>query len=348
MYENKTYDAIKADILKEINSVDAGEGSFVNDMVSPISMEFESNYAQLEKLLGVMFLEDSNGEYLEKRGSEYGVYRKKGSFSVGTATFGGNIGVTIPKGSLVSGKNSLIFETQSEAVFETTEISVEIKAQGIGEKYNLPPNSILNIPVGIVGVTSVFNPTETLGGTNLETDTELLNRVLYMLRNPATSGNAAHYKMWATQVEGVGDAKIFPLKNGNGTVVVMPITSVKRSPPPQIIQKIATHIEGKRPIGADVSVTAPTEVLINVTATVVAVSGRSSTQILKDYTSLFESYIKESVFNLYWVDYYKCLSFLYDVAGVSEVVDFKINGITGNIAISPTDIQVVGSISINS
>ena len=66
MYENKTYENIKASILSDISGIDKREGSIVNDMVSPVSLELENVYAQFDKMLGVMFLDSSAGEYIEK------------------------------------------------------------------------------------------------------------------------------------------------------------------------------------------------------------------------------------------------------------------------------------------
>lgn len=65
-----------------------------------------------------------------------------------------------------------------------------------------------------------------------ETDDELRARYYIKIQTPATSGNAYHYRLWSKEVSGVGDAKVYPLWNGNGTVKVLIIDSNKTGAEP--------------------------------------------------------------------------------------------------------------------
>lgn len=348
MYEGKLYENIKNDILNRVSNIDKREGSFVNDMISPVAMEFEAAYQQFESMLGIMFLEDSVSEYIEKRAKEYGLSRKQGTYANGTVTFTGNQNTVIPKGSLVSTVTSLLYETTEEVTIaqgETT-VTAHVKAQEVGDKYNVLAHMIMSIPVSIIGISSVTNNDKLLGGTGIETDEELVKRVLLQIQTPATSGNAMHYRLWALEVDGVGDAKVFPLHNGPGTVRVMPITSDKRAPDSNIIDNAKSLIEEKRPIGASVTVSAPAEVLINVSAQVVVDSNYTIQKIKEKYIEKFKEYISKSVFKLYTVDYYKCLSIFYEIEGVKQVVNFTINNTTSNVVINETQIQVAGTVAI--
>lgn len=347
MYENKKYENIKASILSDISGIDKREGSIVNDMVSPVSLELENVYAQFDKMLGVMFLDSSAGEYIDKRASEYGIKRKNGTYATGKCTFSGSKGTEIPKGSLCATSYGLLFETTEVGVIaEVGIIEIPIKATDIGDSYNVLAKEINTIPVSINGVTAVSNSEKTLGGTDIETDDALVERVLTYLQAPATSGNVYHYKLWTMSVEGVGNAKIFPLDNGNGTVSVMPITSGGRSPDEGIIKKVKDYIEEQRPIGATVSVIAPTEVLINVSAKIVFDKSTTLSKIKSQYEEELQKYIKNSVFKLSTVDYYKCLSIFYELEGVTQVTEFKLNDGTSNITISEKQIQVAGTVTI--
>lgn len=348
MYEDKTYENIKENILSNINDLDKREGSFMSDMVSPVSIELEGVYQNFNTMLGIMFLIDATGEYLEKKASEYGVIRKQGTYSEGQVVFTGEENAVIPKGSLVSTDTNLLFETTEESIIliATTEITVSIKALEVGSKYNVLANTIKNIPVSINGITGITNTAETLGGTDIETDEELLNRTLIQIQNPATSGNVMHYKLWSLEVNGVGDAKVFPLHNGPGTVMVMPVSSEKMSLDANIIDNIINNIEEKRPVGATVTVESPTEVLINTTAQIVIDSDFTLQQVTEEYTSKFNEYIKSSVFKIYTVDYYKCLSLMYEIEGIKQVLDFKLNNSNANISIQETEIQVPGTINL--
>ncbi|WP_193774793.1 baseplate J/gp47 family protein, partial [Vallitalea guaymasensis] len=143
--------------------------------------------------------------------------------------------------------------------------------------------------------------------TDVETDEELLSRLLLRLRTPATSGNKEHYKLWTMEIDGVGGAKVFPLWNGNGTVQIVPITTDKKCPNQTIINKIIAKIEEKRPIGAIVTVSPPEENEINVTAVIVLNTNADLQLVKKEYEYKFNKYITDSVFKVNIVDYFKCL-----------------------------------------
>lgn len=348
MYEGMDYEVIKRNILSRIQGIDKSEGSFVNDMVSPLSMELEGVYVELEGLLSTMFLEDVSTEDLEKRAAEYGIYRKNGTYAEGVATFTGLENTLIPKDSLIStgtGLNFITIEEKTITIGATT-IDIPIKAVEVGSVYNVDPNAINTLSVGINGIISVTNKEKTAGGTNIETDEELLNRLLLRLRTPATSGNKEHYRLWAMEVDGVGDAKVFPLWNGNGTVQVLPITTDKKAPDQIIINNVITRIEEKRPIGATVTVTAPREVGINIVAILEIDTNYALQNIINSYTEKITKYITDSAFKVNVVDYFKCLSLFYEISGVKTVKDFKINNSTSNVGVAEKEIQVIGTINI--
>ncbi|HAR86516.1 MAG TPA: baseplate J protein, partial [Clostridium sp.] len=107
MYENKTYDTIKANILENITTVNKNEGSFVNETISPVALEIGTVYREFEKILAIMFLEDTWGEYLDKKALEFGIERKKGTYGEGKITITGNDNTVIPVGTLVSTNSNL-------------------------------------------------------------------------------------------------------------------------------------------------------------------------------------------------------------------------------------------------
>lgn len=75
--------------------------------------------------------------------------------------------------------------------------------------------------MSIPGITRVTNAKATYDGFDEETDDELRERLLFKVRQPATSGNINDYIEWGTSVEGVGHITVVPLWNGNGTVKLL-------------------------------------------------------------------------------------------------------------------------------
>lgn len=349
MYENKTYENIKNNILSKIN-LDTREGSFVNDMVSPVSMEFSNAYIQFKSMLDTMFIKDINDiTTIEKRALDYGVIRKTGDYAIGELQAVVQAGCIIEEGDLFATDENLQFESsESIVVMKDGNISIKIKAIDVGSKYNVVANKITKVPISIPKLVSINNSTPTSGGFNVENDEEFYRRLMLQIQKPATSGNAIHYKIWATEVPGIGDAKVFPLHNGNGTVLVVPITSDKRSPSNATIEKVKNHIELNRPVcGGILTVQAPTEIIINATATLTIDTNYNISDIKNIYETNFKKYIEDSVYKLTNVDYYKCLSMFYEIEGVNTVTDFKLNNGNTNIVIGNTEIQVAGTVTIN-
>lgn len=342
----KNYEEIKADILNQVSEVDKREGSFVADMVSPISMEIEAAYEAMKGILSKRFLVNETGADLDIRAGEYGISRKPGTKSTGIIQVNGVNGSVVPKGSLFSTAYGLIFESIEAAEIADLSALISIEATEIGDAYNVAVGAINEIPISISGISSCTNPNSVTGGSNVESDVDLQNRLLLRIRNPSTSGNAAHYKEWALEVPGIGDAKVLPLRDGNGTVTVIPVTSDRRAPNLQLQTDVVTNIEQKKPIGATVTVLEATEVPININANLIIDSNIALAEISEAYEEKFSAYIKSSVFKLQVVDYFKCLSLFYEISGVQQVSDFILNGGTSNASIGETEIQVVGVLTI--
>ena len=347
MYEDKSYEALKEEMLQEITQTDKREGSFVNDMLSAAALQGEKLYVALEHTLAVAFLQNCIGTDADEKAQEEGLSRKAGTKAKGSVTFTGEVGKEIPEGTLCGTVGDLHFTTtETGEIGEKGSVTLPVEAEEIGNKYNVPAGYINFLPVNINGVTSITNAEGTLGGSEKETDAELIARILLKKRTPATSGNKHHYLQWALEVNGVGNAKIFPLDNGPGTVGVMPITGGGRAPSEEILQAVRENIEEQRPIGATVSVYAPEEVQIAVSAMISLSADTALSTVQTAYQKSFEAYIKEGVFRLQAIDYYKCISLLYEISGVTSVKNFRLNGGTESIQIGEKQIQVCGNVSV--
>lgn len=348
MYEDKTYENIKQNILDNTNiDINKDEGSFLNNMNSPVALELEKCYAEFEKLLSIMFLDSSVENFIDRRVSEYGISRKQGTKATGIATFTGNAGTIISKGTLIATNTNLAFETMEIKVIGDTTVDIPIQAVEIGRQFNVQANTIIKLPFSITGVSSVKNNNITSGGTDIETDEELVKRFLLQLQNPSTSGNAAHYKQWALSVNGIGNAKVIPTWNGNGTVKVLIVDSNKSPANSNLIANVSDYIDTVRPIGIDVTVAAPTAKNINITA----VLSLDTDSALNDVENLFynavNEYLKSIVFTSNTVSYAKIGSILLDTKGVLDYANLNVNGGSANISIENTEVPIIGTIILN-
>lgn len=191
----------------------------------------------------------------------------------------------------------------------------------------------------------VINKDATHDGFEEETDESLLKRYLVHVRTPATSGNVMHYKEWALSVAGVGDVKVIPLWNGNGTVKVL-VTDVNKNAASQELQKkVADYIETVRPIGATVTVTTPEYLSINVTANVSvnAAYSQNYADILKD---ALNAYLVNLGFDSDYVSIAQVGKVLLNSGAISDYDSLKINGGISNVRIPPGYLPRAGDIEV--
>lgn len=234
------------------------EGSFVRDIISANSVEFENTRAIIDLAIQAVFANTSWGQYLTERAWEYGIDRTQAVKAKGKVIFTGSPGAQIPEGTLVAAVNGFEFETvRAVTVNEEGTCTADVIAVEPGTAGNFDTGKICVLPLSVPGVYSVINEKPTEGGANEETDTALLSRYEYALRNPQTSGNRYHYYSWAMSVAGVGTAKVIPLWNGPGTVKVIILDEEGHTASTDLTNRVIEYIEEKRPIGADVTVVSP-------------------------------------------------------------------------------------------
>ncbi|WP_131006576.1 baseplate J/gp47 family protein, partial [Clostridioides difficile] len=199
MYSSQTYDVIKNRTLSNIDlDIYKGEGSFLSDMVSPISTELAKFYIELSYLHKKAFIEDNFDDFLDKRVNEFGVYRKLGTEATGEVVFEGKAGTVIPNGTIIS-YNELLFVVIKDIVIssEIEQNTSPVQALEIGIRYNIPASTEFKLQDEINGISKIYNNLDFKGGTEIETDEELKERFYKIQRNQATSGNKAHYEEWA-------------------------------------------------------------------------------------------------------------------------------------------------------
>lgn len=347
MYETQTESVIKQRMLDRITStIDKLEGSLTNDAISPIAVELTQMYIELDRILELVFAQTSSGDYLEYRAAEFGVSRKQGTNAIGKVTFTGVNDTVIPLGTQARTVENLVFATTIEGTIESGIANVPIEASTIGTTYNIPSATIINLPVSILGVTAVTNADPTSGGTNVETDAELLTRLLVKVQTPTTSGNSNEYKLWALEVDGVGDAKIFPLWNGNGTVKVLLVDSNKTPANATIVDNVATYVESVRPIGATLTVLAATGLNINISVSVTKDSAYTLQQVTDNITAKLTAYLKSIAFKSNYVSYAQMGNAIIDSEGVIDYSSLTINGGTANISVKSEEVAILGAVTI--
>jgi uncharacterized phage protein gp47/JayE len=344
----QTKDAIHKRMLDASPAdIDKRPGSITYDLLGPAAIELESVYMELSAVLDKGFADTSYGEYLDRRVAELGITRKPAVKAVGSVVFTGTDGTVIPIGTEVytNDENPVYFVTTSDGTITNGSVTVAAQAKEGGVRGNVAAGKITLTSGNITGITSVTNPQAFDGGVDAESDADLLARYLDRVRTPATSGNAAAYRQWALERPGVGDAKVYPLWNGNGTVKVVLIDSERTTPTQAVIDDVAAYIESVRPIGATVSVVGATELPINVSATLTLESGYTVVGVQPTIEAGIVEYLKSIAFKNEPVRLSRIANIILDTEGVTDYANLTINGETGNITVPDDQVAVKGTVT---
>lgn len=163
-------------------------------------------------------------------------------------TVTGEPGATAAAGYSVT-RGSLIYTTTAAITLDAegngTEAASYSTAGAAGNTTAITTGTFTSTPTGfdstvIIGVMS---------GELTRTDTELLARLLDIIRRAPAGGNKYDYRRWAMSVDGVTAAYVYPLRRGLGTVDVV-ITSADGLPSAEIIAATQAYIDDVRPVTA--------------------------------------------------------------------------------------------------
>ena len=349
MYEEKTPEGIRGEILANLGTeVDKREGSFAADMAAPVALELWKLYDSLNAVLPIAFVDESSGEYIDKRCGDYGIVRKAGTFANVMLCLTGQAGTVVPEGSIFVTDEGLQYASLTEVILpESGTVEAEAKATKAGDVYNVAAGEIHRQLTALPGLTGVTNGKAAAGGSDPETDGALVERLYAYLRRPATSGNIDHYRQWALEVSGVGDARIMSLWDGPGTVRVLIVGPGKEPVAEEVRQACAEHIEEMRPIGAAVTVASAEGMTVNVAAQAVLESSVTAAEVKKAFGQKLEEYLRSLAFVTYEVLYNRVAFLLLDTPGVTDYTGLTLNGGTGNLEIGAEQVPVLGEVSVS-
>lgn len=284
-----------------------------------------------------------------------GIDRRAATHAGGTLTVTGT--GTVPQGSLFESTGGIQYRAiQTVPIAGTGTVPVQAVQAGPGG--NLPAQSVTQIPVTIQGIVSVTNPAPMLGGYAEEDDDTLRARYYTAVREPPTSGNAAHYKSWALECAGVGGVKVFPLAQGNWTVDVVIVADGNKAADRELVGRVQTYIDpeskglgdGAAPIGAHAYVTSATEKPIAITATLTLDDPETIESIRTEIKRALGAYLAGLAFDgsvTSYVSYAQIGGILLDVAGVRDHSGLTVGGGTSNIVLGARETAVLGEVTLH-
>ncbi len=343
MYEARGQDEILTELQQNVgNDTSNYEGTFTYDVLAANSIEFAKQEVEREQAYKAGFAQTAWGEYLDLRAKEHGIFRKQAVKASGTVTVTGT-GI-VPLESVFQTPTGVVFHT-TKAVTIVSSGDIPIECTTSGEIGNVDANTITIIPMSIPGINSVTNPQATHDGFDAEDDASLYNRLIFKVRQPVTSGNKNEYIQWATSVTGVGKCVVLPLWNGNGTVKVL-ITDANGDPASTDLQKkVAAYIENVRPIGATVTVAAPTIFAVKVALNPLDSKSANATAIQNTINDYFGSHQFDNI-------HITCamvgkMILENESCGVNDYESLTINGVSTMVTVTTDQIARCTEVTLN-
>jgi uncharacterized phage protein gp47/JayE len=331
-----TYENILKDMLSKVSSdVDKREGSVIFDALAPCAYQLAQTYFMLNNFIDLVSGDTAVGEYLDRVVADYGITRKPETYAVRKIVSSGSIEVGTRWG-LGDTTYKITAKLSTNIYSATCE-----QAGNIGNTYSGTLENIDNIN----GITATLTDIIT-SGEDEESDENLRVRFYTQVQSVSTSGNVYDYRNWALDVPGCGDAKVFPLWNGAGTVKVL-VVDENMEVDDDLPVAVYDYIETVRPIGAIVTIESPTSQTINVTANVTLDGTQRLEDVQSAYTVSLTTYLQETIFDIYNVSYAKIGSLLLSTQGVKDYNSLLVNNDAANITIGDTEMPICGTIILS-
>ena len=337
--------------------IDDMENGFPWDFTKPTALEkAEMLEFHLVETLKIMFPMWAYDEWLDYHAKGRGITRKPANAASGELLITGISGTTIPAGfkfaaPATADTPAIEYQTTEKyTIGEDGTARVQITAVEAGPKGNVPANTVTLMMTPIKGITSITNEANITGGTEVESDDELRNRIMEIDAASEASfvGSDGDYKRWAEEVPGVGTALVMPEWAGPGTVKVVVIDANGQPANTAIIAAVYDNImspgdrlQRKAPIGATVTIEAPTAKELNYTFTLELKAGENQETVLERFKAQLRTYYVEAKKDGV-VRYNRVSSILTNTDGVKDFTDLTINGGTVNIDLEEDEYPVTG------
>lgn len=257
-----TVEAIRSTLLRDIRNLlpdaDISENSDYYIRASTVASCAAGIYQDQGWIVRQIFPDTADIEFLELHCRTRGLVRKAANTATGTIDMTGEPGAIVASGLTVTRDARSFVTTQADVIGVDGTVTVAAQATlagSLGNTTQVMSGTLSSTPDGIDS-TVIINVMR--GGTGQESPTDLLSRLLDIIRRPPAGGNHHDYKRWALEVPGVTAAYVYPLRRGLGTVDIV-ITSDDGLPSQAIIDETQRYIDDVRPVTAKNSwVMAPT------------------------------------------------------------------------------------------
>lgn len=367
-FSQYTYANIRQQMLAQVpDTYDKRDTAPIPTALSPAAYVLAGFYITLNQVQQQAFVQTATGQALDYLAVLGGLTRYPASAAVRLGVFNADVPIGA-RFSTMNGSNSINFVVTSQVSGEVYQYQLKAETPGtIGNDYTGPILPITTIP----GLTSAQITDILVPGDDTETDTELRARLITALTDKPFGGNIADYRQNILAIDGVGAVQVYPTWNGGGTVLCSVLGADYMPASEELVQNIQQAIDpptqgmglGLAPIGAQVTIVAPTELTVNVTAKLTLSPGYSIEQVQSGVESAIEAYMLtvrqawatqvgtttvEYQANVYLA---RVTAAILTVTGVVNATNVQLNGEAADLTLTETgatqQVPVTGTVTLS-
>lgn len=301
-FTQETYQNILQAMLDRVpDTYDKRDTAPIPTALGPAAWALEGFYLSLNQVQQQAFVQTASGDSLDMLSVIGGLTRYPASAAVRLGVFNAEVAIGA-RFSTINGENSINFivtatDTPSDPAegFYYYQLTAETPGT-IGNEYTGPILPITSIP----GLTSAEITDILIPGDDTETDDELRQRLITALNERPFGGNIASYRSYVLGLDGVGAVQVYPTWNGGGTVKLSVLGADFLPASSELVENVQNAVDpppnqglglGMAPIGAQVTVVAPTELTVNVAATLTLASGYQIGQVQQPIEDAIKAYL---------------------------------------------------------
>ena len=302
--DNNSYEQILQRALADpvLANFDRRKGSVIYNALAPLCLELANTYLAMDMMDIQSYLLSASGVNLDRRVADHAIVRipaskaqRKGSFKRREGSE--LVDMDIPVGS----RFSVPTDTSITYVYTGKQDGFNIlECEQAGSAGNSHVGDILPLQyIFNLAEAKIIDSVPYVPGRDQETDDELRARTLDIINSDAFGGNIQDYINWVRAIEGVGNAKVYPAWQGNGSVLVSVVDADYEPISTEFIGQIKESIDpeeytgqgyGTAPIGHYVTITTPEKSNISISFNVTLRSGFEVSNVEEDVEAKIQEY----------------------------------------------------------
>lgn len=368
----QTYQNILTQMLDQVPATfDKRDTSPIPTALGPAAYALEGFYISLNQVQLAAYVQTATGQALDYLAVIAGLTRYPASAAVRLGIFD----MAVPIGSrysTINGADSINFQATAATTGETEgDYYFQLTAEtpgSIGNEYTGPILPITAIPgLNSAQITDILVP-----GDDEESDEDFRARIIEALNDRPFGGNIASYRTYIMDIDGVGAVQVYPTWNGGGTVKCSVLGADFLPASPTLVENVQNAVDpppnqglglGTAPIGAQVTVVAPEELTVNVSATLQLASGYAIGQVQTPIQQAIENYMLSvrqewaTPVNTTSVEYQanvyvaRIVAAIVSVPGVINATNVQLNGGTADLILTETgatqQVPITGTVTLS-